>query len=178
MRAVVRGSLILMITAANLYKFKGKSDRNLAAFLFSLATINTFKACHNTYLVFECFFPTQKVFPTHLGAGELRPQSQEHWDPSALGNGSEGKALSPRFTFGLYSAFLARRAMFFRSSLQARFTVDTIFLRNEGGIVSLQNPLQCHPQQYSHIPINNCHQLISCLSLPHSNTKLLLGKLK
>lgn len=31
-------------------------------------------------------------------------------------------------TFGLYSAFLALRAMVFRSSLQPRFTVDTMFL--------------------------------------------------
>lgn len=32
------------------------------------------------------------------------------------------------FTFGLYSAFLALRAMVFKSSLQPRFTVDTMFL--------------------------------------------------
>lgn len=32
-------------------------------------------------------------------------------------------------TLGLYSAFLARSAMVFRSSLQPRFTVDTIFLK-------------------------------------------------
>lgn len=98
--------------------------------------------------------------------------------------GSEGKALSPRFTFGLYSAFLACRAMFFRSSLQAKFTVDTIFLRNEGGIFSLQNPATAEPPpsstglMWSHIPINNYHQLISCLSLPHSSIKLFLAKLK
>lgn len=61
MRAVVRGSLILMITAANLYKFKGGPDRNLAVFLFSVTTINTSKACHNTYLLFKCFFTTPKV---------------------------------------------------------------------------------------------------------------------
>lgn len=146
MRAVVRGSLILMITAANLYKFKGGPDRNLAVFLYNLATINTVKASHNTYLLCKCFFTTLKLFSTYLGAGKLRWQSQDHWDPSALGKGSLGKALSPRLTFGLYSAFLACRAMFFRSSLQARFTVDTIFLRNEGGIFSLHNePLQSHP---------------------------------
>lgn len=33
-----------------------------------------------------------------------------------------------KLTFGLYSAFLAWRAIFFKSSLQPRFTVDTIFL--------------------------------------------------
>lgn len=32
-------------------------------------------------------------------------------------------------TFGLYSAFLALRAMVFKSSLQPRFTVDTMFLK-------------------------------------------------
>lgn len=31
-------------------------------------------------------------------------------------------------TFGLYSAFLALRAMVFKSSLQPRFTVETMFL--------------------------------------------------
>lgn len=31
-------------------------------------------------------------------------------------------------TFGLYSAFLALRAIVFKSSLQPRFTVDTMFL--------------------------------------------------
>lgn len=31
-------------------------------------------------------------------------------------------------TFGLYSAFLALKAMVFKSSLQPRFTVDTMFL--------------------------------------------------
>lgn len=171
MRAVVRGSLILMITAANLYKFKGGPDRNLVGpvFLFSLATINTFKACHNTYLLFKCFFTTLKLFSTHLGAGELQLQSQDHWDPSALRKGSEGKALSPGFTFGLYSAFLACRAMFFRSSLQAKFTVDTIFLRNRRRIFLLQKPATAEPPpssaglMWSHIPIKNCHQLISCL---------------
>lgn len=90
MRAVVRSSLILMITAANLYKFKGGPDRNLVGpvFLFSLATINTFKACHNTYLLFKCFFTTLKLFYTHPEAGELRLQSQDYWDPSALRKGS------------------------------------------------------------------------------------------
>lgn len=32
------------------------------------------------------------------------------------------------FTFGLYSAFLARSAIVFRSNLQPKLTVDTIFL--------------------------------------------------
>lgn len=31
-------------------------------------------------------------------------------------------------TFGLYSAFLALRAIVFKSSLQPRLTVDTMFL--------------------------------------------------
>lgn len=31
--------------------------------------------------------------------------------------------------FGLYSAFLACRAIFFKSNLQLRFTVETIFLK-------------------------------------------------
>lgn len=53
--------------------------------------------------------------------------------------GNRDKAQPSGFTFGLYSAFLACRAMFFRSSLQAKFTVDTIFLRNEKGFVILQN---------------------------------------
>lgn len=34
-------------------------------------------------------------------------------------------------TFGLYSAFLARSAIVFRSSLHPKFTVDTMFLKNE-----------------------------------------------
>lgn len=40
--------------------------------------------------------------------------------------GSEGEG----HTLGLYSAFLAWRAIFFRSSLHPRSTVDTIFLHD------------------------------------------------
>lgn len=45
-------------------------------------------------------------------------------DTDGIDKGSNNCSL----TFGLYSAFLALRAMVFRSSLQPRFTVDTMFL--------------------------------------------------
>ena len=34
-----------------------------------------------------------------------------------------------RLTFGLYSAFLACKAIFFKSNLQSKLTVDTMFLK-------------------------------------------------
>lgn len=43
-------------------------------------------------------------------------------------------------TFGLYSAFFACKAIFFRSNLQARLTVETIFLTEQ---VSLENYSIC-----------------------------------
>ena len=43
-------------------------------------------------------------------------------------DGAKGGCEGEGHTFGLYSAFLAWRAIFFRSSLHPRSTVDTIFL--------------------------------------------------
>ena len=49
-------------------------------------------------------------------------------------------------TLGLYSAFLAWRAIFFKSSLHPRFTVDTIFLEKK--INSPLKMLHCSKQNY------------------------------
>lgn len=38
---------------------------------------------------------------------------------------------------GLYSAFLACRAIFFRSNLQLRFTVETMFLKKKKSLKTL-----------------------------------------
>ena len=72
--AVVLGTLILMITAANLYFMKQRIELNL-----SFKTV--IKLCDQFNI-----------------------------------------------TLGLYSAFLACNAIFFKSSLQPRFTVETMFL--------------------------------------------------
>ena len=80
--AVVLGSRILIITAANLYETKYK---------LPLATLLRTIICSWTDL-----------------------QSHTH---------------CVTVTFGLYSAFLACNAIFLRSSLHPRFTVDTMFLQ-------------------------------------------------
>lgn len=47
------------------------------------------------------------------------------------------QATSPAPTFGLYSAFLAWRAMVLRSSRQSRLTVATMFLQNDNSCFSI-----------------------------------------
>lgn len=76
-RAVVRGSLILMITAANLYKFKGKAHSQAEIFswyhtsIHSLKNYHFHKAQHNMYLLCRSvvlyIFQGGKYFPTTCG---------------------------------------------------------------------------------------------------------------
>lgn len=47
---------------------------------------------------------------------------------SAVVRGSRMRMMTAAKRFGLYSALRASRAIFFRSSLQLRFTVETMFL--------------------------------------------------
>lgn len=50
---------------------------------------------------------------------------------SAVVRGSRIRIITAAKRFGLYSAFLACNAIFFRSNLQFRFTVETMFLQRE-----------------------------------------------
>lgn len=49
----------------------------------------------------------------------------------AVVRGSRIRIMTAANRFGLYSALRACSAIFFRSNLQLRLTVDTIFLKNE-----------------------------------------------
>ena len=61
--------------------------------------------------------PVQTIFPD--------------WKINRVVRGSRIRIITAAKRFGLYSAFPAFRAMLFRSSLQPRSTVETIFLRHE-----------------------------------------------
>lgn len=70
MRAVVRGSLILMITAANLYKFKGRHDSPAGGFNWHQITVHSFEKCHRqssaqcVFVLEERLFTSLKLFST------------------------------------------------------------------------------------------------------------------
>ena len=74
----------------------------------------------------------QQLTRCHLGdkvAPGTGAQRQEMVREHAILNNLQMKSYSKFVTFGLYSAFLACNAIFFKSSLHPRFTVDTMFLK-------------------------------------------------
>lgn len=116
MRAVVRGSLILMITAANLYKFKGRPRSPAEGFSWYHTTVHSFKNCHfqsstqHAFALYKRLFTTLKLFSTPLGPGGLRLQSQDHClGPHALLESfTETQSIPSKF---LQSRPLARSVM-------------------------------------------------------------------
>lgn len=113
MRAVVRGSLILMITAANLCKFKGGHHCPAKGFNWycifcsffqewSLSKINTVCICFvSLCLPLWNYFHT---LPPHPGPGGLKLQSQDYcFFPYILFSSLESLLESPLFPVKFYS---------------------------------------------------------------------------
>ena len=80
--------------------------------------------------VLYLFAPVQTIFP------EL--------NISAVVLGSRILMMTAANRFGLYSAFLAWRAIFFKSNLHPRLTVDTMFLNKNRQIFAEYNWLTIH----------------------------------